>query len=124
MTFRSDRAQQVIAAIDANIAAWDQNVIFHKVTPCGTTHCFAGFAQMLAGKADQSILCQTYDEAPWNDAKEYLGLSEDQAEYAFDSSRTLEQLRRFAITGEIYSDDDDDWGTDDDDCTDDGTDRP
>jgi len=49
---------------------------WHQEKSCGTTHCIAGWAQVLSGRK------QDYDGA-YADGQEVLGLTEEQAERLF-----------------------------------------
>jgi len=62
---------------------WDQWV-WH----CGTTHCFAGWAQILSGKpADRDTVRR--------DARVFLDLSSIEANYLFEAARTLRDFNNY-----------------------------
>ena len=81
MTFNQERHDAIMAKIDANPSCWDQTS-WH----CGTAHCYAGHAQIMAGKPAD-------DDAARRDARQWLGLTRAQADYLFDPDRALEELR-------------------------------
>lgn len=66
---------------------YDQSC-WHKKTDCGTTYCFAGHAQILAGKPQDSGRAAS-------DAREWLGLSREDARWMFSSARTLPEIHWF-----------------------------
>lgn len=72
--------RRVIDQINAHPESWDQSV-WH----CGTKHCFAGWAQILAGKPEIKDL--VIDQA-----MSFLGISYPDANYYFSSERTLQDL--------------------------------
>lgn len=73
--------QQVLDQIVAHPETWDQTQ-WH----CGTSHCFAGWAQVLSGKpADETTARR--------DARIYLDLSSWQADQLFHASTTLDELQ-------------------------------
>lgn len=53
---------------------------------CGSSHCFAGWAQILSGN-------NANDDTVRRDARIFLGLSYIEAQYYFDSRRRLEELK-------------------------------
>ena len=81
MTFNRERHDAVMAKIDADPACWDQ-----KSWHCETAHCYAGHAQIMAGKRPD-------DDAVRRDARQWLGLTRAQADYLFSGFRTLAELR-------------------------------
>ena len=81
-----------LAAIKANPQHWDQTS-WH----CGTTHCFAGFAELLSRNLSLDTYIDGYEINDWevNDyAIAKLGLTDDQAVQLFDADNTLEDLER------------------------------
>jgi hypothetical protein len=73
--------RKVLDQIEAHPETWNQS-FWH----CGTTHCFAGWAQILSGKpADDGTVRR--------DARIYLDLSLIEADYLFAPQRTLDDLR-------------------------------
>lgn len=74
--------------IENDPSCWDQKS-FHKrnvTPPCGTTHCFAGLAQILSGKPADDFSCLA-------DAREFLGLTKEESYYYFDKNRTFAELK-------------------------------
>ena len=71
----------VIDKIKSCPAEWDQSQ-WH----CGTKHCFAGWAQVLSGNPQSSLFVR-------RDARKFLGLSRDEADYYFASNRTFEDFQ-------------------------------
>ena len=82
-----ENIQKVIDVIEANPASWDQSD-WH----CGTKHCFAGHAQILSGKEADDFTTE-------RDACTFFNMSFVQADYYFDPTRTLEELKN-ALTEE------------------------
>ncbi len=81
-----DLHARIIKEIRSNPEGWD-NGKWH----CKTTHCYAGFAQILSGtKPDR------YSAA--NEARIALGLNESESRYMFAANRTLAELER----GPVY----------------------
>jgi len=110
MAFRLDRYKMVLDAIRANPAAWcqemwhgvhdeklgmtvdtgagDAKVREPQVGECGTVHCVAGWAQMLAGHEQDSKTAQ------W-DGGDFLGLGFESRHmnlWIFRAHRTMEDL--------------------------------
>ena len=75
-----ENCKLVLQKIKENPDQWDQGS-WH----CGSSHCFAGWAQILAGKEADS-------DAARRDARIFLGLTKYEADYYFDADRTLEDL--------------------------------
>jgi len=74
----------VVAAIEAEVHAWDQNYLLGS-GECGTTRCLAGWAVHLAG-LDLAAMCAASDVdyiEVLEKARELLGLSEAQADDLF-----------------------------------------
>lgn len=72
--------QKVLDQITQHPETWDQYT-WH----CGTTHCFAGWAQILSGQP----ACETTVR---RDARIYLDLNLTEANYLFSRHRTLTDL--------------------------------
>ncbi len=100
MPFNNDLYSQVLNKIKASPAEWDQ------ASWCGTSCCFAGHAGALVGYtnkvyADGSISMIMVDpvtkEEKWVDelATERLGLTPAQADYLFESVRTIQDFEEF-----------------------------
>ncbi len=71
--------------------SWDQ-----RHWHCGTTHCFAGWCQVLAGKRANNDSCQS-------EVNELLGLNSADSHWAFSPYRTIGELHGFVkalIAGE------------------------
>ena len=71
----------VIAKITENPDCWDQTE-WH----CGTTHCFAGWAQILSGRQADGATTR-------RDARRWLELTWSEANYLFDAKRTIKDFR-------------------------------
>ena len=82
-----ERYKLVLKHIEDNPENWDQTQ-WH----CGTSHCFGGWAQILAGKPADSLTVR-------RDAREFLGLNAKEANYLFDQNRTLNDFRNELIYG-------------------------
>lgn len=72
---------KIIAKIEADPSCWNQ-----KKWHCGTTHCYAGHAQIEAGQAPGGDVRR--------DARTFLDLNSWQADYAFCINRSLKELKR------------------------------
>ena len=75
--------QQVLDRITAHPDEWRQ-ATWH----CGTQHCFAGWAQLLAGHPAN-------DETARRDARIFLDLSYHEANWLFAPSTSIEDFRSF-----------------------------
>ena len=73
--------QRVLDQIEQHPDTWDQSQ-WH----CGSTHCFAGWAQLLSGKTSN-------DKTTRRDARIYLDMSFCEADYFFSPHRTISELR-------------------------------
>ena len=73
--------KMVLDKIESCPAEWDQTN-WH----CGTQHCFAGWAQILSGR-DADVTTAR------RDARIFLGMSGDEADYFFGGSRTIADFR-------------------------------
>ena len=89
-----ERLAQVVAIIDANPESWKQDD-WHS--PCGTKHCLAEHAELLA----RDIPKLSCSFATWDIAQEFFEMTPHQADYFFGRNRTLSDFR-FA-PGEPYS---------------------
>ena len=81
-----DRLAEQVNRILANPKSWDQ-AVWHS--PCGTTHCIAGHGQIAAGYPVGNGTCR-------DEAQEWYGITDDDAEWLFSSYRTLHELHGFA----------------------------
>lgn len=81
------RFQLVIDQITQHPETWDQEV-WH----CGSTHCVAGWAQVMSGNAEDELTAS-------EDARTYLELARHEAQYVFSPERTLEELNDFLVHG-------------------------
>lgn len=88
---RQDRLLEIVGRIYQNPSCWDQDV-YHSW--CGTRHCIAGHAQIDSGNVPNVTF--TYV-----DAKAYLDLSLEQANFLCYSEFTIDELIQIAITGVI-----------------------
>jgi hypothetical protein len=84
------RLQAILDFIRQNPDRWDQTQ-WHS--PCGSSHCLAGHAQLAAGLPADNYLARA-------EAKAYLGLEHEEAEWLFAGERTLSQLERACRTGQ------------------------
>ena len=75
-----ERLAKVMNQILENPETWDQTK-WH----CGSSHCFAGWAQVMSGKEED-------DATAGKDAQEWLGIDDDSALYLFDGGRDLIEL--------------------------------
>jgi|SRR5580658_395910 hypothetical protein len=75
--------KKVIKQIESDPECWDQTT-WH----CGAKHCYAGWAQILSGKPENTAMA-------CRDAREFLDLSHSEADYLFAPERTLVQLKEF-----------------------------
>ena len=84
--------QLTLDTIKENPQHWDQTS-WH----CGTTHCFAGFAELILKNLSLDTYVDGYEINGWevNDyAIAKLGLTDDQAVQLFNPTNTLEDLER------------------------------
>lgn len=98
MAVNVELLQKTLDAIKANPQHWNQQ-FWH----CGTSHCFAGFAELLANnlsvetseeqvralKLNGELRCSTGGYA-----EELLGISDEDSDVLFYGYNTLEQLER------------------------------
>ena len=94
-----DRLAEQVNRILRNPDSWCQRV-YH--TACGTKHSIAGHGQIAAGKPMNVNTCR-------DDAREWYGLTDGDADWLFSSYRTLTDLHEFAmvaLAGEPYFGDD------------------
>jgi hypothetical protein len=80
MSINKENLVQVMNHILEHPETWDQGH-WH----CGTKHCIAGHAQLMAGKEENIDTVK-------KDAREWLGLSEYEAAWLFDPDRTKKEL--------------------------------
>jgi hypothetical protein len=86
-----ERLRAVLAAIEEHPLHWNQKTMGH----CGTSHCFAGFAQLMAhqSRLDDPRFASI---GHWvvNESITYLGLTPHEGPLLFNERNTLPQLRR------------------------------
>jgi hypothetical protein len=81
MKMNKENFKKVLDHIEAHPETWDQ-ATWH----CGTSHCFAGWAQIMSGKeADQKTVV--------GDAREWLDLSSADAAWFFRGDAKLQDFR-------------------------------
>ncbi|MDE2000739.1 MAG: hypothetical protein KGI52_17635 [Burkholderiales bacterium] len=80
-----ERIKAILDHIEAHPETWNQ-----RNWHCGTTHCFAGHAQLAAGMLAN-------DKTVRADAREWLSLTRAEADYYFARARTLDQLRELLV---------------------------
>jgi hypothetical protein len=94
---RNERLQRVLDHIQHNPDQWKQSA-WH----CGTSHCFAGFAQLLARGIGFAVVFDRNDMpideegeavSPKRDARNWLGLTGLEAERLFLSDNDLGDLQ-------------------------------
>lgn len=85
------RLSDIVSRIEANPEVWDQRVWHSR---CGTAHCVAGHAQIDSGEPENP-------KKAYEDGLEWLELTEDEAEWLFNDSRTIADFRRVLVTEEI-----------------------
>lgn len=109
---QAQRLAQVLEAIEANQDHWDQE-LWH----CGTSHCFAGFANLIKRQlpiSSEVITEYRFDPDPFSpnyrrrlylfpngevianpmaEAKEWLGITGEEAWELFDEANSLLSLR-------------------------------
>jgi hypothetical protein len=82
--------EATLAAIEANPDHWVQGA-WH----CGTSHCFAGFAQCLRRGVDPlTTNCDSWRD-PSNKTRQWLGLTARQWEDIINYDNTLDELRDY-----------------------------
>lgn len=80
----AELAYKILDHIRENPKEWDQST-WH----CGTTHCFAGFAELFTtGEIDD----ETDGARTWNIATEALGITDEDAYTLFNPTNTLSYL--------------------------------
>ncbi len=89
----------VLDHIENNPECWQQTN-WH----CGTSHCFAGWAQVLSGKEEN-------DATVRRDARMFFGFNRQEADYYFHGDRKLEELKT-ALLDEFYNDGYNQYGLD------------
>lgn len=85
--FNKENYKLVLDKIISDPEHWNQRS-YH----CGTSHCFAGWAQIISGKA---INIKTTRQ----DARIFLGLTKSEADFLFSSHRNLEDFKYFLNSG-------------------------
>jgi hypothetical protein len=75
-----ERFKQVLDQIQQHPETWKQDT-WH----CGTTHCFAGWAQILSG-------CEANTDTARRDARIWLDLSIAEADWLFSPMSTMENF--------------------------------
>jgi len=87
---QADNLRAVLAHIEAHPETWKQSS-WH----CGTSHCFGGWAQIMAGRpaSDASVRA---------DARKWLGLTRYEADLLFDGYNSIETIRE--VVTELVSD--------------------
>jgi hypothetical protein len=85
--FNAANFAKVLEKIESCPAEWKQDS-WH----CGTKHCFAGWAQVLANKP-------VSNETVRRDARQFLGLTMAEADYLFAGHRTLEDFKSYNRAG-------------------------
>jgi len=78
-----ENLKAVIDHIKAHPETWDQQT-YH----CGSTHCLAGHAQIMSGMPENNNCAH-------RDAREWLGLSDDEADRLFNGNNTIPDLEEF-----------------------------
>ena len=104
-----DLLRRVLRHIDDFPETWNQDYCGVR-NECGTTHCIAGHALVMAGvplkweepddvEGDEILVVvyHTKDGVWWNEAaQEVLGLTHDEAEALFSVGNTREMIEEFA----------------------------
>jgi len=81
-----ENCKKVIEIIESQPNSWDQK---NWHSECGTKHCVAGWAQILANKEVSNMYAR-------RDARIFLKLTVKEANYFFDMHRTLEEIKVLA----------------------------
>ena len=92
-----DRLGEQVNNILTNRDSWDQE-LYHSA--CGTKHCIAGHGQIAAGKPMNVNTCR-------DDAQEWYGITDEDAQWLFYGDRTLPEMHGFAsaaLAGDLYFD--------------------
>jgi len=87
ITFNRENFERVLNHIKAHPETWKQSK-WH----CGTSHCFAGHAQIMAGNAPNNKTVR-------RDARIFLGLTRYEADRMFASSRSIADFEAFLSDG-------------------------
>lgn len=97
-TLTAKEASEIaIQRIKADPDSWDQTA-WHQITPCGTSHCYAGHIDVLLGpKAVEEILqadheCYCEDPGLVHDVQGFLGLSDRQWSLIADLDNSIEMI--------------------------------
>jgi hypothetical protein len=86
-TFNKENFCCVLDYIESHPTEWQQSS-WHS--PCRTTACFAGRAQIMSGAPINNEATTVR-----RDARIFLGLTKHEADYLFASHRTLEDFKAF-----------------------------
>lgn len=98
MTVNVELLQKTLDTIKANPQHWDQ-----KNWHCGTSHCFAGFAELIANNLSIETSNEQVRALKLNGklesntgryAEKLLGISDDDGDALFDAYNTLEVLEQ------------------------------
>jgi hypothetical protein len=99
MTVNVELLQKTLDTIKANPQHWNQR-FWH----CGTSHCFAGFTELIANNLPIETSIEQVRALRLNGkleiigtglyAEKLLGISDDDGEVLFHTHNTLEQLER------------------------------
>ncbi|MHB1952357.1 MAG: hypothetical protein ACYCOU_01295 [Sulfobacillus sp.] len=92
------RYRKVLTQIKAHPETWNQ-LYWHLATDCGASHCFAGWAQVLAMRLDPDRVPYGVKEHASVTATRWLGLTESEADYLFDPGRALADFEAVAQYG-------------------------
>jgi hypothetical protein len=87
--FQADRYRAVVEYIKAHPEEYNQKS-WHS--SCGTTACFAGRAQIMSGKAPDK-------DTTRRDAKIWLGLTKNEADYLFDGNQLFDVIAGYDSDG-------------------------
>lgn len=85
-----ERVNRVLDVIENDLSKWNQQIY---INTCGTTACFAGHAYMLSqGYFFTDFIEDDFDEAEYDEAVNFLGLSEEEAYSIFHWGVHLEEF--------------------------------
>lgn len=88
---RGQRIKRTMSLLLANKQHWAQHD-YHS--DCGTSHCFAGFAQILARGLNPVKKCSLAGADA--EARVWLGLNSREEDAMFDGDNTLDALKRLS----------------------------
>ena len=106
MAVNIELLQKTLDTIKANPEHWNQEQ-WH----CGTSHCFAGFAELIANNLSIEMSCEQVRALRLNGkledricsyAEKLLGITDDDSDVLFDPYNTLEQLERMVDHLTVY----------------------